>query len=403
MLVNFYALVFKGVVWQSAWPMETNQEKKPIKKPLIIVVILLLVIFGGIFGFGAVRSYFMGQFFAHFALPPATISTAKVKAETWKPSISAVGSLAAINGVQVTTQQAGMVEQINFQSGQLVKKGESLIQLDDSEDLQDLKNFRAQLKLANITFERQKKLYKYGAVATSGLDQAKAGLEQAEAQANKTQIIIDKKNIKAPFAGKAGILLVNLGQYINVGTPVVSLQALDPLYVNFSLPEQNLSKLYVGQPVAFTIEAHGNKVFEGKITAINSEVNSQTRNVLIQATVANPKLELYPGMFANVQVKLPQQQNVIVVPQTAITYNLYGDSVYVVEQNGTDKKTGKPILKAVTKYVTVGEKFDDSVIILKGLNAGEEVVTSGQLKLHNGSEVVINNSVELTPHALGTS
>jgi membrane fusion protein (multidrug efflux system) len=383
--------------------MESQPEKKPSKKPLIIVVILLLIVFGGIFGFGAVRSYFMGQFFAHFAPPPATISTSKVKAETWKPSITTVGSLMAINGVQVTTQEAGMVERINFQSGQVVKKGESLVQLDDSEDLQDLKNYRAQLKLAIITHERQKKLYKYGAVATSGLDQAQAALEQAEAQATKTQIVIGKKNIKAPFDGKAGICLVNIGQYINVGSPLVSLQALDPLHVNFSLPEQNLSKLYVGQPITFTIEAQANKNYEGKITAINSEVNSQTRNILVQATVANPKLELYPGMFANIQVMLPQEQNVIVVPQTAITYNLYGDSVYVIQQDGTDKKTGKPIYKAITKYVTVGDKLDNTVIILKGLNAGEEVVTSGQLKLHNGSEVVINNSVELTPHALGAS
>lgn len=351
---------------------------------MIIMIIVLVIVFGGIFGWGLVRSIFMKRYFATFQPPPVTISTAKAKSAVWQPFIEAVGSVIAINGVQVTSEVPGMVVKINFQSGQMVKQGDPLIQLDDSTDQQDLKNFQAQLTLAQITFRRQSILYKGRNVAKADLDQARATLEQAQANVGKTQVLIEKKNIKAPFSGKLGIRMVNLGQYIEAGTGIVSLQSMDPLYVQFTLPEQYLNALRVGQPIEITVESQGKKLFTGKINALNAEVSTDTRNILVQATVPNPQYLLYPGMFADVSVILPQQQNIITVPQTAVIYNLYGDAVYIV-------KSGK----AYIRYVTVGERRNSEVAILKGLQTGEEVVTSGQLKLSDGVQVVVNNSIDL--------
>lgn len=364
--------------------MDSHRKKFALSRNLIIMIIALVIVFGGIFGWGMVRSIFMQRYFANFQPPPVTISTTKAKTAVWQPFINAVGSVVAINGVQVTSEVPGMVVKINFQSGQLVKQGDSLVQLDIDEDLQDLKNFQAQLALAQITFRRQSILYKGRNVAKADLDQARATLEQAEANVGKTQVLIEKKNIKAPFSGKLGIRMVNLGQFIQAGTGVVSLQSTDPLYVQFTLPEQYLNSLRVGQLIELTVESQGNKIFSGKIDALNAEVSTDTRNILVQATVPNPQYLLYPGMFANVNVILPQQQNVVTVPQTAVIYNLYGDAVYVV-------KSGK----AYIRYVTLGERRNNEVAVLKGLQAGEEVVTAGQLKLSDGVAVVVNNSITL--------
>lgn len=371
-----------------------NRKKFILSRNMIIMIIVLLIVFGGIFGWGIIRSIFIKRYFANFQPPPVTISTAKATAVVWQPYLSAVGSVVAINGVQVTTEVAGLVEKISFESGQMVKQGDPIIQLDDAEDRQDLKNFQAQLDLAQITYRRQSILYKGNNVARADLDQATASLQQAQANVGKTLVLIDKKNIKAPFAGKLGIRLVNLGQYIAAGTAIVSLQSMDPLYIQFSLPEQNLNVLTVNQPIEIRVESEGDKVFIGKISALNSEVDANTRNILVQAVVPNPQYLLYPGMFANVRVLLPQKENVIAVPQTAVIFSLYGDAVYVVKPEGKDKE-GKPILKAHLHYVTTGERRGNEVIILKGIQAGDEVVISGQLKLNEGAPVLINNTIDL--------
>lgn len=373
---------------------KNNSNNKQVTRNMIIMIILLIIIFGGIFGYGLMRSIFTKRYFASFTPPPVIISTTKAQLVTWQPSIASVGSLVAVNGVQVAPELPGVVEKIYFESGQMVKAGDPLVQIDDADDRQDLNNLLAQLKLAEITYHRQSVLYKNQAAARVALDQAVASLDQLRAQVAKTKVIIAKKHIVAPFAGKTGIRLVNLGQYVAAGAPLVSLQSMDPLYANFSLPQQYLQQLFVGQPVQVSVDAFADQIFPGKITAINAEVNSSTRNILVQATIPNPQLKLYPGMFANIEVMQPAQQKVIVVPQTAVTYNLYGNSVYVVKADGKDK-SGKPILKAHMQYVTTGDKQGNQTIVTQGLQAGDEIVTSGQLKLSDGAEVTINNSVKL--------
>lgn len=211
----------------------------------------------------------------------------------------------------------------------------------------------------------------------------------------RTQAIINHKHIRAPFDGKLGIRKVDPGEYVSPGMPLVSLQSLDPLHADFPLPEEDFKQIYVGQKVRVTVESYGSEIFRGKITAINSKVNEETRNILVQATLPNKDRRLYPGMFANIKVLLPERKHVVTVPQTAIAYSLYGDSVFVIRQEGKDKK-GRPTLKVQRQYVTVGEWRAGQVAILEGVEAGQQVVTSGQLKLQNGSRVLIDNSVDLS-------
>jgi membrane fusion protein (multidrug efflux system) len=371
--------------------MLNEPSQKPLRKRMIIVIVSLMIFFGAIFGFGLARSILIKRAFAAFTPPPSVISTDVARADNWQPTLTAPGSVVAINGVQVNPEIPGTVVKIYFESGQLVKAGQPLVQLDDSADVQDLKNFQAQLKLANITYQRQSKLYITRSAPAAELDSARASMDETRALMQKTQVLIDKKLIKAPFDGKLGIRQVNLGQYVAAGTALVSLQSMDPLYVQFSLPEQDLKSLSVGQPITLTVEAHGTQQFNGKINAINAQVDTETRNILVQGVVPNPQHLLYPGMYANVVVLLPQKTQVITVPQTAVTYNLFGDSVFIVRQDGTDKQ-GKPILRAFLTYVTTGDRRDNQVAILTGVKAGDVVVTSGQLKLQDKGTVAINNT-----------
>ena len=367
-----------------------------MKKRMVIVLIVLLVVFGGIFGFDIIRSYLIARFIAHFVPPPATVSTAKAESQGWQPTLSAVGSLAAINGVDVSSEIGGIVTAIRFRSGQMVSAGQSLVQLDDASAVQDLKTNQAQLNLTRVTFLRQKALFRTSAVSKSAYDQAYAQYQQAEAAVAKSLVEISNKNIRAPFAGKIGIRQVNLGQYVNPGEALVSLQTLDPLFVNFSLPEQYLKAIRVSQPLSITVDAYPGERFDGAITAINALVTQATRSINLQGQIPNKDLRLYPGSFADVTLYLPVQQSVITLPQTAVTYSLYGNTVYVVRADGKDEKN-KPILHAYQRFVTVGEMKDNKVVILDGIKAGEEVVTAGQNKLNDGIVIVINNDVKLPP------
>ncbi|HVV69425.1 MAG TPA: efflux RND transporter periplasmic adaptor subunit [Gammaproteobacteria bacterium] len=361
---------------------------------MIKMLIIVGCIFGLIFLFDIVRDILMKRFFAHFALPTVTISTSIAKAEDWTPTISAVGTLVATSGVEVSPQVAGMVTAINFQSGQMVKQGDPLVQLDDRTDQQDLKNFNAQLTLAQVEYQRQVNLAKTNSTSKSSIDQAAATLQEAQAAVAKTQILIDQKLIKAPFSGKLGIRNVNIGQYVSPGTGLVNLQTMDPLLIQFSLPEQNLKYLYPGQLIDFSVDTYPEQKFRGQITATEASVNTQTRNILVEATVPNKDMRLYPGLFANIEVLLPTKQNLVTVPQTAVSYSLFGDSVFVVKQEGKDAD-GKPNLVVHLRYVTTGDRRGNEVAIIKNLKAGEEVVNSGQLKLDDGVKVQVNNSVQL--------
>lgn len=363
---------------------------KPMKK----MMIALIIIFGGLLIFNIVRALFMKEMFAHFQPPPMVISTTKAKAENWHPYISAIGTLQAVNGVFVSTEAAGIIAQIFFNSGQLVKKGQPLISLNDSIERATLEDNQASYKLAYLNFRRQQDLLKQRATPQSSVDEAEAKLAQSKAAIDKTIAMIAQKNIVAPFDGKIGIRKINIGQYVSPGTQMVDLQSLNPLYLNFSIPEQNLKSIYPGQTVLLSVDVYPNVWFKGQINAINSSSNISTHNIELQATIPNGDLKLYPGLFANIHLLLPLQENVVTLPQTAISSSLYGDSVFVVksEEKGRD---GKPILRVHRRYVKTGDQRENQIAILDGLQPNEEVATSGQLKLDDGTTVAINNSVDL--------
>jgi membrane fusion protein, multidrug efflux system len=359
---------------------------RPMSRMLFYVGIFFAIIFSW---YGVKKILFMWGM-AHYKPPAATILAAKVQVKNWQSNLTAVGTLTAINGVELSSEAAGIVHDIRFNSGQFVKKGDVVIVLDSHVEQAQLKDKLAKLKLAELNFQRDKKLFERKVSSQSALDNSLANLQEAQANVELVQAQIKAKNITAPFDGRIGIRQVNLGQYVSPGTNLVTLQSLDPLYVMFNLPERFLPNIYLHQLLDVSINFGAGKTVKGKITAINSKVDQTTRNVLIQGTIPNDKFVLYPGMFALVTIWFNDREKTIVVPQTAISYSLSGDYVFVIKNESKDKK--KPQLKVSRRYVKVGERRRDEAAILDGLKANEEIVTSGQLKLQNGSDVVIDQS-----------
>jgi len=291
---------------------------------------------------------------------------------------------------------SGIVSAIHFKQGDEVKAGTLLLELDASSDIAKLESLQAVADLAKTTYARDKAQFKVKAVSQQTLDTDAANLKKALADVNQQQALVDKKFIRAPFSGRLGIRTVDLGQYLNAGTAIVTLQSLDPIYFDFYLPQQSLAAIKVGQEVTVQTDAYPGQSFTGQIEVIDPKVDSNTRNVKVRARLANPDHKLLPGMYATVDVTSGKPVRRITLPQTAITYNPYGNLVYLIEKKGTDKKTGKPKLVAKQVFVTTGETRGDQVAILKGVKEGDTVVTSGQIKLHNGSTVAINNTVQPT-------
>jgi membrane fusion protein (multidrug efflux system) len=331
-----------------------------------------------------------------FVMPPDTVTTAQAREEIWAPKLTAVGSLAAVEGTTLSNELAGTVTKIAFESGAHVKKGDLLVQLDTSAEEAQLASAEAGAELAAINLKRARELRAQNSNSQSDLDSAVAQAKQAEANVADMRSAIAKKTITAPFDGRIGIRLVNLGEYLPVGTAIVSLQSLDPIYVDFSLPQQQLANLSAGLPAQVTTDAVPGKTIEGKITAIDPEVDSATRNVQIQATLANADEKLRPGMFANVVIELPAQNKVIIIPATAVLSAPYGDTVFLVE-DGNDPMTGKPGKVLRQQFVRLGATRGDFVAVVSGLDAGATVVTSGVFKLRNKESVVIDNT--LAPNA----
>jgi membrane fusion protein (multidrug efflux system) len=361
---------------------------RPMSKMLTYVGIFFLIVFGW---YGVKKAIFM-WFMAHFHPPAATVSAEKVMGKTWQPYLTSVGSLTAVNGVDLAAEASGIVKEIHFNSGQYVHAGDTLLVLDTALQAAELKDNQAKLKLAQINFERAKILFEKHAASQAAYDESYSQLQEAEASVEAAQAKIKQKTITAPFSGRIGIRQANLGQFIAAGTSLVTLQSLSPLYVMFSLPEQHLPDLYLNQSVEVTIQFGKGKTVTGKITAINSKVDQTTRNVLVQATIPNDHYVLYPGMFALVKVALKPEPNKVIVPQTAVSYSLSGDYVFVVKNEGSKKK---PELHAYRQYVKAGEHRGDEVIIQEGLKPGDEIVTSGQLKIQNGAAILIDKKVEL--------
>lgn len=373
-------------------------------KRIYWVVGLSIAVLVATFGFYGFKSYKIHWYITHYQPPAISVSTDKVKAKTWKPFLSAVGSLKASRGVEVNAQVNGQVMSIHFHSGQNVKKGDLLLQQDNLIDQQALQRDQAQLHLNKLDYERKQKLLTNNAVARSIVDASRAAYFKSVAAVASDEVMLNKKQIRAPFSGKLGIRQVDVGEFLTAGKGIVTLQALHPMFVDFSLPEKYLAELHRGQVVDVSVDAYPDEVFKGTIAALNSKIDVGTRSIDVRALVPNEKERLYPGLFANVRVILPKQQNVLTIPQTAVTYSLYGDSVYVVQRQDQDKKSSskheakkssKHTLIAVQKFVKVGERRGTVVAIKSGLKAGEEVITSGQLKLHPNARVEINNTVQL--------
>jgi membrane fusion protein (multidrug efflux system) len=362
-------------------------------KRLIIVVLFLGAVFGGIFWFQHFKGQMMMGYMAAGANPPQTVSTMKVEATDWQPEIKVVGSTRAVKGADLAAEVNGIVDRITFESGEDAVEGQVLLQLRDADDLAKLESLKAATRLAEITLDRDTKQLKAQAVSQATVDQDTATLNAARASQAEQEAILAKKTITAPFAGKLGVRQVDQGQYLNAGTSIVTLQQLDPIYIDFNLPEQDLPTIQVGQKITAHSDAHPDKVFDGEIKAFDAKIDPATRNVLIRATLKNPEHLLLPGMFANLSIASGAQQHLITVPQTAITYNPYGNTIFVVEQKGTDEK-GHPKLVAKQSFVTTGETRGDQVAVLTGLKEGDEIVTAGQIKLQNGTPLAVNNDVQ---------
>jgi len=321
--------------------------------------------------------------------PPTIVTAASVKLEHWEPTIDTVGSLAAFQGTTVTTEASGIVSEVAFEAGTTVKAGDLLVKMDTSVLEAQLAASDARADLARVNAERSRELFSRNSASQAELDSVEAQLKQARAEVASIKAQIAQKQVRAPFSGRLGIRQINIGQYLDRGNAIVSLQALDPIYVNFTLPQQQLSRISVGQKVRITSDAMPGKVFEGKLSAINPEIESSTRNVRIQATFDNPTEQLRPGMFTRVSVVLPDIKDVYVIPQTAVVFAPYGDSVFVIE-----KKDGQLVLRQA--FVKLGETRGDFITVVSGLKEGDQVVSTGVFKQRNGSTVTIDNTLSPT-------
>ena len=377
-------------------PAPRRVSKRALALRLVIMAVALTVVFGGLYGFNWYRDQAIAAFFAGNQPPPTPVAAVEAKAEAMPRFLTGIGTLTAVHQVTVSPEVGGRVTQVFFEAGATVRTGDPLVQLNDSPDQADLLNFRSQAKLATLNLERSKQLMgkQFGPKAT--VDENQSLLEQANANIAKTQAVIAQKLIHAPFDGVLGIRQVEAGQYVNPGGAIVTLTDLSNLYVNFTLPEQSRAQIAAGQAVQFSVDAYPSRSFEAEITAIEPQVSADTRTIKVQATMSNPEHLLMPGMFADAHVVLPPAENIVTVPETAVDYTLYGDSVFVLTPNGKDKD-GKPILKATRTFVKTGERFNNRVAIQEGLKPGDLVAASGQIKLINGASVVVTASEALTP------
>jgi membrane fusion protein (multidrug efflux system) len=360
---------------------------------MVLMLILVALVLGGVFGFGTFRNIMMHRFMSSMGVPPQTVSTMKAEISEWQPQLRAVGGVRAVRGADLSPQVAGTVSALHFESGAEVKEGALLVELMAADDIARLNALKASAALARITYNRDLQQLKAQAVSKQTVDADEQNLKNAEAQVAQQEALVAYKSIRAPFAGRLGIRQVDLGQYLSPGTVVVTLQSLDPIYFDFFMPQQALDVLEAGLPVSVETDTYPGVTFDGKVTAINPKVDSDTRNVQVRASLGNPDRKLLPGMYANVTLRFGTPQPYVTLPQTAISYNPYGNLVYVVTNQGNDP-SGKPKLVATQKFVTLGETRGDQIAILTGVSDGEEVVTNGLNKLRNGIPVVVNNTVQ---------
>ncbi|HEU5080879.1 MAG TPA: efflux RND transporter periplasmic adaptor subunit [Opitutaceae bacterium] len=332
--------------------------------------------------------------------PVIGVSTIDARSETWNPTISGIGTIAPVQGTSLSTEVEGTVTKINFENGQMVHAGDVLVEMDTSVEQAQLKAAEANLKWAKLSADRANELVQKNTISQAEVDQANAQYAQALATVTGLNATIAKKTLRAPFDGRVGIRAVNLGQFVSRGSPIVPLQKIDQLFVNFTLPERDIQKLKVGETVNISVDAFPNRTFEGKVNAISPEVDAATRNISVQAILDNPDELLRSGMFARVALQLPEGEPAVVVPATSVAYAAYGNSVFVVEK--MKNKEGKDYLGVRQQFVKLGDKRGDLIAILDGVKSGEKVVSAGVFKLRNGMPVQENNTVQPTSNVAPT-
>ena len=388
-------------------PRKPNQRKR-----LIIVVAAVVILFALLIGFNTFKGIMIGKFMKSMSNPPQTVSTMTAAYQEWQPHVEAIGNVRAVHGADLAFDVAGLVDSVDVKSGADVKKGQVLVKLVDADDRAKLDALEATAQLAKLTADRSKQQLAVQAISKAQYDTDMANLKSAQANVAAQQALVDKKTLRAPFAGRIGIITANPGQYINAGATVVTLQQLNPLYVDFTVPQSSLQQMQVGGNVEVTADAFSGKTFTGKISATDPKVDVSTRNVGVEATVANPDKLLVPGMFAKVAVDAGSEQRYLTLPQTSVAYAPYGDTVFVVHEGQPPARdaNGKPVPAAsaakpeqdkggASHYVQqvivqTGPTRGDQVAILSGIKQGDVVVTSGQLKLRSDTPININNKVQ---------
>ncbi len=359
---------------------------------LLIATASIMIVF---FAFQEFKSIMITRALRAFAAQKQVVSTTLAKSRSWQPTLKALGTLKSKRGVVLSLDASGIVKNISFTSGEYVHAGQVLLELHSEDELQQLAALRANAALSALTYQRDKEQYKFHAVSKAALQSAKYAFRNARALMEEEKRLVEKKILVAPFSGQLGIRLVNVGQYLTPGTSIVEIQSLRTIFVDFMLPQRDLKIVKVGQTVYAHIDAFPKTSFPGKITAINPMVSSISRNVELRATLEHSRYHLLPGMFATIQISAGHKRNYLTLPQTAISYNSYGDTIYFIQRS-------KGGLIARQTFVVLGPKHGDSVAVLSGITAGEQIVTSGQIKLHNGANVLINNKVRPSTTLIST-
>jgi membrane fusion protein (multidrug efflux system) len=370
------------------------QSMTPFRRRMTIMLCGVFLLLGLIFGFNQLKNLMIKHFIAGKGAPPAAVSTMVLATSEWQPQLSSVGNIRAFRGVELSTEIGGLVQAVPIKSGMDVNEGNLLIKLNDASDVAQLNSLKAMSDLAKIINERDRQQLAIQAISKNVFDTSKADAKSKQAQVEQQIALVAKKNLKAPFSGRVGIVMINPGQYVNPGDKLVTLQTLDPIFVDFNLPQSNAEQIQVGQEITVTTDAFKDVIFAGKITAVSPKVDINTRNIQIEAQLANPDKKILPGMFANVNVKLGGPVQLLTLPQTAVTYNPYGSTVFIAKPTGKKDKQGNLTLEAQQVFVTTGSTRGDQVAILKGVDEGVTVVTSGQLKLKNGTPLIVNNKVQ---------
>lgn len=379
-------------------------SKRPpsTRKRMILMLVAALVIFGGVFGIKAMIGAQTNKFFDNMPQPAVAVSSANARMQAWSDDAEAVGTFVAVNGADVTTESGGVVRSIEFDAGQPVRAGAVLVRLNSANEEATLRSLEAAAKLAKVQATRWQQLGKDKLVSLDDVQSRVTAAATAQAQVDAQRALIEQKTIRAPFSGVLGIRKVNLGQFVSPGDAIVSLQQLDPIYLDFSLPEQRMGELVEGTMIRASVDSMPGVVVDGRVTAVEPLVDPNTRNFKAQATVQNPDGKLRPGSFAHVGFSLGGEKQVVVIPQTAVSFNPYGNAVFVItkvkRKEGETDMQGKPLtgdkLIVTQRFIKTGATRGDLIAVTEGLKPGEQVVTSGLLKLRNDAEVTINNKVQ---------